>query len=81
MRTELALIALTMFSCSAFAEDGINLPGDDYANFSAPTPNSCRNNCAGEPSAGLRLLLGIMKPDDSEVPLTIQQTDITTIQI
>jgi len=37
-----------MFSWSAFAEDGINLPGNDYANFNAPTLSSCRDTCAGE---------------------------------
>lgn len=48
MRVKMVLILLTMFPLSAFAEDGINLPGDDYANFSAPTLNSCRNTFAGE---------------------------------
>jgi hypothetical protein len=48
MRLTLFLVVLTVLSCSAFAEDGINLPGDDYSDFSAPTLNSCRDTCAGE---------------------------------
>jgi hypothetical protein len=48
MRTNLVLIALTMFSWFAFGEDGINLPGRDYANFNAPSAVTCMNSCAGD---------------------------------
>ena len=44
----LASIVLTMFSWSAFAVDGTNLPGRDYAHFNAPSAFVCRNTCGGE---------------------------------
>lgn len=48
MRAVIAAIALTMFSWSAYAVDGTNLPGRDYANFEAPSAFVCRNTCGGE---------------------------------
>ena len=41
-------IVLTMFSWSAFAVDGTNLPGHDYDHFNAPSAFVCRNTCGGE---------------------------------
>ncbi|HEX3619767.1 MAG TPA: PAN domain-containing protein [Candidatus Udaeobacter sp.] len=41
-------MALTIFSWSAFAVDGTNLPGHDYAHFDAPSAFVCRNTCGGE---------------------------------
>jgi hypothetical protein len=41
-------LVLTMFSWSAFAADGTNLPGHDYAHFDAPSASVCRNTCGGE---------------------------------
>ena len=48
MRVHLVGIVLTMFSGSAFAVDGTNLPGHDYANFDAPSAFVCRTTCGGE---------------------------------
>jgi hypothetical protein len=48
MRINLVAIVLTLLSCSAFAVDGTNLPGNDYANFEAPSAFVCRNTCGGE---------------------------------
>ncbi len=48
MRASLVAIVLTMFSGSALAVDGTNLPGRDYANFDAPSAFVCRNTCGGE---------------------------------
>jgi len=42
-------MVLMMFPWSAFAVDGTDLPGHDYANFSAPSAFVCRNTCGGEP--------------------------------
>src|SRR5436309_13182770 len=44
----LVSIVLTMFSWSAFAVDGVNLPGHDYDHFNAPSASVCRNTCGGE---------------------------------
>jgi hypothetical protein len=44
----LGSIVLTMFSWSAFAVDGVNLPGRDYDHFSAPSAFVCRTTCGGE---------------------------------
>ena len=49
MRVNLVAILLTMFSWSAFAVDGTNLPGHDYANFNAPSAFVCRTTCAWAP--------------------------------
>jgi hypothetical protein len=48
MRINLVAIVLTMFSCPAFAVDGTNLPGHDYADFDAPSAFVCRTTCGGE---------------------------------
>lgn len=50
MRANLVAILLTIFSWSAFAVDGTNLPGHDYANFDAPSAFVCRTTCGGESS-------------------------------
>ena len=47
--TGLVTLALTTFSWSAFAVDGVNLPGKDYTHFPAPSAAVCRNTCGGEP--------------------------------
>ena len=44
----LGSIVLTMFSWSAFAVDGVNLPGRDYDHFNAPSAFVCRTTCGGE---------------------------------
>jgi hypothetical protein len=44
----LGSVVLTMFSWSAFAVDGTNLPGHDYDHFNAPSAFVCRNTCGGE---------------------------------
>lgn len=48
MRIKYITILLTLFASSAFAVDGTNLPGHDYANFDAPSPLVCRTTCGGE---------------------------------
>jgi len=48
MRAYLLSIILTIFSWPAFAVDGTNLPGSDYANFEAPSAFVCRTTCGGE---------------------------------
>ena len=48
MRANFIAIVLTIFSGSAFAVDGTNLPGHDYANFDAPSASVCRASCGGE---------------------------------
>lgn len=48
MRTNLMVIGLTVCSGLAFAVDGTNLPGHDYANFDAPSAFVCRTTCGGE---------------------------------
>jgi PAN domain-containing protein len=47
MRVSLLSIGL-MFSWPAFAVDGTNLPGHDYASFNAPSAFVCRTTCGGE---------------------------------
>jgi hypothetical protein len=42
-------LALALFSGSAFAVDGVNLPGRDYTHFEAPSAFVCRNSCGGDP--------------------------------
>ena len=48
MRVILARIVLTLFSWPAFAVDGTDLPGHDYAHFDAPSAFVCRTTCGGE---------------------------------
>ena len=48
MRISVILLVLAMSSGSAFAVDGANLPGHDYANFNAPSAFVCRTTCGGE---------------------------------
>jgi hypothetical protein len=48
MRIFVLAIILTIFVRSAFAVDGTNLPGRDYANFPAPSAFVCRTSCGGE---------------------------------
>src|SRR5262245_14611089 len=48
MRTILVTVLLTLCSWPAFAVDGVNLPGHDYANFEAPSALVCRTTCGGE---------------------------------
>lgn len=48
MRVKLVAILVTMFSWPAFAVDGFNLPGHDYANFDAPSVFVCMTTCGGE---------------------------------
>jgi hypothetical protein len=45
----LAIMGLTIFPLSALAVDGVNLQGQDYAHFEAPSATVCRNTCGGEP--------------------------------
>ncbi len=44
------LVACVTLLCSgvAWAVDGVNLPGRDYANFPAPSAFVCRTSCGGE---------------------------------
>jgi hypothetical protein len=48
MRIIIISLVLMMSSGSAFAVDGTNLPGHDYANFNAPSAFVCRTTCGGE---------------------------------
>jgi hypothetical protein len=48
MRVKLVAVVLTTVSWSAFAVDGTDLPGRDYANFDAPSAFVCRTTCGGE---------------------------------
>ena len=50
MRSACFIVALTALSWPAFAVDGVNLPGHDYANFNAPSAFVCRTSCGGEPN-------------------------------
>jgi len=50
MRRMSLTVAMISFSSPAFAVDGVNLPGHDYANFNAPSAFVCRTSCGGEPS-------------------------------
>ncbi|MEO6422417.1 MAG: PAN domain-containing protein, partial [Candidatus Nitrotoga sp.] len=45
----LVVAAVLVFSISAHAVDGFNLPGSDYANFNAHSTFVCRNSCGGDP--------------------------------
>jgi hypothetical protein len=50
MRAHFAACASALlFSLSAHAVDGFNLPGSDYANFNAESAFVCRNSCGGDP--------------------------------
>jgi PAN domain len=44
----LGSIVLMIFSWSAFAREGVNMPGRDYDHFDAPSAVVCRNTCGGE---------------------------------
>src|ERR1700682_1768583 len=48
MRKFVLATVMTIFSGAAFAVDGTNLPGRDYANFPAPSAFVCRTSCGGE---------------------------------
>jgi hypothetical protein len=48
MRMTLVAMVLTILSSSAFAVDGTNLPGHDYAHFDAPSAFVYRTTCGGE---------------------------------
>src|SRR5260370_36981089 len=48
MRIFVLAIVIKIFPGSAFAVDGTNLPGRDYANFPAPSAFVCRTSCGGE---------------------------------
>lgn len=48
MRFQTSAFLLAILSMSAFAVDGVNLPGRDYANFDAPSAATCRTTCGGE---------------------------------
>jgi hypothetical protein len=43
-----ALVCTLFLSLPAWAVDGTNLPGSDYANFPAHSAQVCKNTCAGE---------------------------------
>jgi hypothetical protein len=51
MLIRMVAIVLTLLSWSAFAVDGTNLPGHDYANFDAPSAFVCRTTCGASPVA------------------------------
>ena len=48
MRARLLCIVLLVCGGLAWAVDGTNLPGKDYANFDAPSAFVCRTSCGGE---------------------------------
>ena len=48
MPAVVTVFLLSMLSWSAYAVDGINLPGQDYDSFDAPSATVCRNTCGGE---------------------------------
>src|SRR5881628_2262006 len=48
MRASLLFAAMMFCSLPAGAVDGFNMPGSDYANFNAESPNVCRNSCGGD---------------------------------
>jgi len=49
IRALLLAVAVMLLSPPAHAVDGFNLPGSDYANFSASSWFLCRNTCGGDP--------------------------------
>ncbi len=48
MRINYITLLISLFVSSAFAVDGTNLPGHDYADFDAPSAFVCRTTCGGE---------------------------------
>jgi PAN domain len=44
----LSAVAVILLSLPASAVDGFDLPGSDYANFSASSAFVCRNTCGGD---------------------------------
>lgn len=50
MRVYLFATALMLLPMSVHAVDGFDLPGSDYANFTASSAFVCRNTCGGEPN-------------------------------
>ena len=48
MRIYLGSLMIVTLCGPAFAVDGTNLPGHDYANFDAPSAFVCRTTCGGE---------------------------------
>ena len=48
MRNFLLSAAMLLFCSAAYAVDGFNLPGSDYANFNAESAFVCRNTCGGD---------------------------------
>jgi hypothetical protein len=51
MRIYVIAIFMMIFAGSAFAVDGTNLPGRDYANFPAPSAFVCRTSAAASLAA------------------------------
>lgn len=45
----LAVLVATASSATAQGVKGFNMPGGDYDNFEAHSPQVCQNTCAGEP--------------------------------
>jgi hypothetical protein len=48
MRNYLLSAALLLSLLPAFAADGFDMPGSDYANFNADSAFVCRNSCGGD---------------------------------
>jgi len=48
MRAYLFAAAMLLFSLSALAVEGFNLPGSDYSDFNASSVFVCRNSCGGD---------------------------------
>lgn len=48
MRIFVLAMLMTICSAPALAVDGVNLPGRDYADFTAPSAFVCRTSCGGE---------------------------------
>jgi hypothetical protein len=49
MRAYLHVAAMVLVGLPVLAVDGVNLPGSDYAHFSADSQFVCRNSCGGDP--------------------------------
>ncbi len=49
MRVLLWCIVVFFGAASALAVDGVDLPGHDYARYTAPSALTCRHSCGGEP--------------------------------
>ena len=48
MRAHLFVAAVILLPLPVHAVDGFDLPGSDYANFSASSASVCRNTCGGD---------------------------------